>query len=129
MATTTPQTSPPARPAGVGPARHRWRLRFPAAADAYPGKDAVADYLAAHAAEFGLPVRLDTRVTSLTRAGDGSYVVKAGADAVEAVRGITPSPGLHTLGRTWQHTRGSALLGWVGDDAAYLAEHIAARAA
>ena len=40
-------------------------------------------------------------------------------------RGVTPSPGLYTLGLTWQHTRGSALLGWVGADAAYLAEHIA----
>jgi putative flavoprotein involved in K+ transport len=59
-------------------------LPFPAAADDYPDKDAVADYLAAYAAEFGLPVRLDTTVTSLARAGDGSYLVKAGADAVEA---------------------------------------------
>jgi putative flavoprotein involved in K+ transport len=42
-------------------------------------------------------------------------------------RGVTPSPGLYTLGRTWQHTRGSALIGWVGADAAFLAEQIAAR--
>ena len=59
---------------------------FPAAADAYPGKDDVADYLAAYAAEFELPVRLDTTVTSLVRAADGSYLVKAGADAVEATQ-------------------------------------------
>jgi len=26
----------------------------------------------------------------------------------------------------WQHTRGSALLGWVKDDAAYIAERIGA---
>jgi putative flavoprotein involved in K+ transport len=39
-------------------------------------------------------------------------------------RGVTPSPGLYTLGQAWQHTRGSALLGWVGNDAAYLAERI-----
>jgi putative flavoprotein involved in K+ transport len=39
-------------------------------------------------------------------------------------RGITPSPGLYTLGLTWQHTRGSALLGWVGNDAAFLADQI-----
>ena len=39
-------------------------------------------------------------------------------------RGITPTPGLYTLGLTWQHTRGSALLGWVGNDAAYLAQQI-----
>jgi putative flavoprotein involved in K+ transport len=41
-------------------------------------------------------------------------------------RGVTPSPGLYTLGLTWQHTRGSALLGWVGADAAYLADRITA---
>ena len=39
-------------------------------------------------------------------------------------RGVTPAPGLYTLGLTWQHTRGSALLGWVGADAAYLADQI-----
>jgi putative flavoprotein involved in K+ transport len=42
-------------------------------------------------------------------------------------RGVTPSPGLYMLGLTWQHTRGSALLGWVGRDAAFLAEQIASR--
>jgi putative flavoprotein involved in K+ transport len=40
-------------------------------------------------------------------------------------RGVTPSPGLYMLGLTWQHTCGSALLGWVGADAAFLAEQIA----
>jgi putative flavoprotein involved in K+ transport len=39
-------------------------------------------------------------------------------------RGVTPSPGLYMLGLTWQHTRGSALLGWVGNDAAFLAKQI-----
>jgi putative flavoprotein involved in K+ transport len=42
-------------------------------------------------------------------------------------RGVTPSPGLYMLGHTWQHTRTSALLGWVRNDAAFLAERIAAR--
>jgi putative flavoprotein involved in K+ transport len=42
-------------------------------------------------------------------------------------RGVTPSPGLYMLGHTWQHTRTSALLGWVRNDAAFLAEQIAAR--
>ena len=41
-------------------------------------------------------------------------------------RGVTSSPGLYMLGLTWQHTRGSALLGWVGNDAAFLATQIAA---
>jgi putative flavoprotein involved in K+ transport len=59
-------------------------LPFPAEADTYPGKDEVADYLAAYAAEFGLPVHLDTTVTSLARSGDGTYLAKAGAEALEA---------------------------------------------
>ena len=42
-------------------------------------------------------------------------------------RGVTPSPGLYVLGLTWQHTRGSALLGWVGSDAAFLAGQITGR--
>ena len=41
-------------------------------------------------------------------------------------RGVTKVPGLYFLGLTWQHTRGSALLGFVNDDAAYLAGRIAA---
>ena len=39
-------------------------------------------------------------------------------------RGVTNSPGLYFLGLTWQHTRGSALLGWVKDDADYIAQQI-----
>jgi putative flavoprotein involved in K+ transport len=39
-------------------------------------------------------------------------------------RGVTDSPGLYFLGLTWQHTRGSALLGWVKDDAEYIAQQI-----
>lgn len=39
-------------------------------------------------------------------------------------RGVTPIPGLYFLGLSWQHTRGSALLGWVGRDAAHLAESL-----
>jgi putative flavoprotein involved in K+ transport len=34
----------------------------------------------------------------------------------------------HFLGLTWQHTRGSALLGFVHDDAAYLRGQITASA-
>jgi putative flavoprotein involved in K+ transport len=41
-------------------------------------------------------------------------------------RGVTEVPGLYFLGLSWQHTRGSALLGFVADDAAYLADHIQA---
>jgi putative flavoprotein involved in K+ transport len=58
-------------------------LPFPAARDTYPGKDDVADYLQAYAAEFGLPVRLNENVTSLARS-DSGYVAKAGGEALEA---------------------------------------------
>jgi len=43
-------------------------------------------------------------------------------------RGVTASAGLYFLGLPWQHTRGSALLGWVKDDAQYIADQIAALA-
>jgi putative flavoprotein involved in K+ transport len=39
-------------------------------------------------------------------------------------RGVTDVPGLYFLGLSWQHTRGSALLGWVKDDAEFIAEQI-----
>ena len=39
-------------------------------------------------------------------------------------RGVTDVPGLYFLGLPWQHTRGSALLGFVHEDAAYLAGRI-----
>ena len=48
---------------------------------------------------------------------------------VEHRRGVTAIPGLYFLGLPWLHTRGSALLGWVKDDASYLADRIAERAA
>ena len=41
---------------------------------------------------------------------------------------MTDSPGLFFLGLTWQHTRGSALIGWVKDDAEFIAGRIAANA-
>jgi putative flavoprotein involved in K+ transport len=40
-------------------------------------------------------------------------------------RGVTEIPGLYFLGLPWQHTRGSALLGWVKDDAQFIAQRIA----
>ena len=43
---------------------------------------------------------------------------------VQQSRGVTPFQGRYTLGLSWLHTRGSALLGWVADDAAFLARQI-----
>jgi putative flavoprotein involved in K+ transport len=51
-----------------------------------------------------------------------------GGGRVRHRRGVTDRAGLYFLGLTWQHTRGSALLGFVADDARYLSEQVAARA-
>jgi putative flavoprotein involved in K+ transport len=40
-------------------------------------------------------------------------------------RGVTDVPGLYFLGLTWQHTRGSALIGFIKDDAEFIAGKIA----
>ena len=39
--------------------------------------------------------------------------------------GVTDVPGVFFIGLTWQHTRGSALIGFVDDDAAFIAGRIA----
>ena len=39
-------------------------------------------------------------------------------------RGVTGWPGRCFPGLAWQHTRGSALLGWMKDDAEYIAHQI-----
>ena len=41
-------------------------------------------------------------------------------------RGVTDQPGLYFLGLQWQYTRGSALLGFVSEDASYIAQQIMA---
>ena len=41
-------------------------------------------------------------------------------------RGVTDQPGLYFLGLQRQYTRGSALLGFVTDDAAFIAARVAA---
>ena len=58
---------------------------------------------------------------------DWSWVDLPGAVADGQVvhqRGLTPVPGLCFLGLAWQHSRGSALLGFVNDDAEFIAEHL-----
>ena len=60
---------------------------------------------------------------------DHSFVdlpVFDGDGQVRHRRGVTDVPGLYFLGLPWQHTRGSALLGWVKDDAEHLAQRIGA---
>ena len=50
--------------------------------------------------------------------------VKGADDRIDHRRGVTDAPGVFFLGLTWQHTRGSALIGFVNDDAAYIAGRI-----
>jgi putative flavoprotein involved in K+ transport len=51
-----------------------------------------------------------------------------GAGAPRQQRGVTSCPGLYFLGLHWMHTVTSGLLAGVGDDAAYIAGHIARKA-
>ena len=53
--------------------------------------------------------------------------VKDGHGGYADRRGVSPVPGLYFIGRSWQWTRGSALLHGVGDDAAYVVSRIAER--
>ena len=47
-------------------------MPFPGPPDTYPTKDPVADYLQAYAAAFDLPVRLNARVTHLSKTAGAS---------------------------------------------------------
>ena len=58
-------------------------LDFPGDPDGYPGRDDVIAYLEHYAATFELPVELNSRVRSLTRA-DGRFVVGLDDSGVEA---------------------------------------------
>jgi putative flavoprotein involved in K+ transport len=50
-------------------------MAFPSLNDTYPSKDDVASYLQTYASAFDLPVRLNAKVTSLTKGADGEYLV------------------------------------------------------
>jgi putative flavoprotein involved in K+ transport len=58
-------------------------MPFPAAADTYPTKEPVADYLQAYAAAFQLPVRVNARVTSLSRS-EGGFEVRTAHETFSA---------------------------------------------
>src|SRR5215208_2144629 len=80
----------------------------------------------------GTQLDVDAVIWATGFALDHSWVHAPVFDASDDLlhqRGVTPTEGLYFLGMPWQHTRGSALLGWVKDDARYLAERIAAVAA
>jgi putative flavoprotein involved in K+ transport len=71
-------------------------LPFPAPRWSYPTKDQVADYLAAYAERFELPVRTLARVDRL-EATDGTYVLQLGADRISADNVVVATG---TFGRT-----------------------------
>lgn len=61
--------------------------RFPGDPEHYPGKDAVADYLEQYAQTLELPIRYDSRVSSLEPA-DGGYRLQTQSGSYEAVQVI-----------------------------------------
>lgn len=42
-------------------------------------------------------------------------------------RGVTDAEGLYFLGLYWQHTRGCALIGFIDDEAEFIADRISER--
>ena len=53
--------------------------------------------------------------------------IKNADGAIVHRRGVTATSGLFFIGLPWQHTRGSALIGFVKDDAAFIAARISSR--
>jgi putative flavoprotein involved in K+ transport len=79
----------------------------------------------------GTTVEADAVIWATGYRPDHSWIELPLTDANGALRhrrGVTEHEGLYFLGQPWQYTRGSALLGWVKDDAAYIAEQITLRA-
>jgi putative flavoprotein involved in K+ transport len=71
-------------------------LPFPGPRWSFPTKDEVADYLAAYAERFSLPVRTHAPVDRL-QAIDGKYVLRLGADSIVAENVVVATG---TFGRT-----------------------------
>lgn len=79
----------------------------------------------------GTELEVDAVIWATGYRPDHSWIEAAVKDSEGSVRhrrGVTDVPGLYFLGLSWQYTRGSALLGWVKDDAAFIAAQIAANA-
>lgn len=75
----------------------------------------------------GSSLRVDAVVWATGYQPDYSWIHAPVLDAEGRLRhhrGVADPTGLYFLGLYWQYTRGSALLGWVKDDAEYLATHI-----
>jgi len=72
-------------------------MRFPAPSLSFPTKDEVADYLAAYATKFKLPVRNGVAVECVKRRGDG-FVVSTSAGTFEADN-VVVATGAHHIPR------------------------------
>jgi putative flavoprotein involved in K+ transport len=78
--------------------------------------------------EDGSELDVDAVIWATGYRSDYSWIEPPVVDAEGRARhrrGVTDVPGLYFLGLSWQHTRGSALLGWVADDAEFIAGQIA----
>jgi putative flavoprotein involved in K+ transport len=76
----------------------------------------------------GTSALVDAVVWATGYRNDYSWLDVAGAvqdDNIRHDKGRTVVPGLHVIGLPWQTSRGSALLGFVGRDAAEVAERVA----
>jgi putative flavoprotein involved in K+ transport len=71
-------------------------MDFPAPRWSFPGRDAMAEYLAAYAARFDLPVRTRVRVRRLAKSGDG-FVAEHEDGVIEADNVVVATG---TYGRT-----------------------------
>jgi putative flavoprotein involved in K+ transport len=79
----------------------------------------------------GTELEVDVVIWATGYRADHSWIEAAVMDSegnVRHRRGVTDVPGLYFLGLSWQYTRGSALLGWVKDDAEFIAAQISANA-
>ena len=79
----------------------------------------------------GTDLEVDAVIWATGYRPDHSWIEAAVMDSEGSVRhrrGVTDVSGLYFLGLSWQYTRGSALLGWVKDDAEFIAAQIAANA-
>lgn len=82
--------------------------------------------------EDGTSIEVDGVVWATGFRSDYSWIdlpITGRDGRIEHRRGVTDVPGLYLLGMQWQWTRGSALLGFVKDDAEYLATRISEFAA
>jgi putative flavoprotein involved in K+ transport len=78
--------------------------------------------------EDGSEVDIDAIVWATGYRSDFTWIdvpeIKDQSGQVIHRRGVTDSSGLLFIGLTWQHTRGSALIGFVKDDAAFIANRL-----